>query len=106
MGQLAKWLLHEDQKEFFDYVFAVALNAVFLVLVALPAARCTAGSSISFGRCVDAFHLSGFLRDILFCRPRHRGWKPLRPELRMSLFWLSHETREKNNDYIPAQPTK
>lgn len=35
MGQFAKWLLHEDQKEFFDYVFAVVLNAVFLILIAL-----------------------------------------------------------------------
>src|ERR1044072_8224200 len=35
MGQFAKWLLHEDQKEFFDYLFAIVLNAVFLVLIAL-----------------------------------------------------------------------
>lgn len=35
MGQFAKWLLHEDQKEFFDYVFAVVLNAFFLGLIAL-----------------------------------------------------------------------
>jgi hypothetical protein len=35
MGQFSKWLLHEDQKEFFDYVFAVVLNAVFLALIAL-----------------------------------------------------------------------
>lgn len=35
MGQFAKWLLHEEQKEFFDYLFAIVLNAVFLLLVAL-----------------------------------------------------------------------
>jgi hypothetical protein len=35
MGQFSKWLLHEDQKEFFDYLFAVVLNAVFLGLTAL-----------------------------------------------------------------------
>lgn len=35
MGQFTKWLLHEDQKEFFDYLFAIVLNAVFLALIAL-----------------------------------------------------------------------
>jgi hypothetical protein len=35
MGQFSKWLLHEDQKEFFDYLFAVVLNAVFLAVIAL-----------------------------------------------------------------------
>ena len=35
MGQFAKWLLQEEQKELFDYLFAIVLNAVFLVLVAL-----------------------------------------------------------------------
>ena len=35
MGEFSKWLLHEDQKELFDYLFAVALNAVFLALTAL-----------------------------------------------------------------------
>lgn len=35
MGQFAKWLLDEKQKELFDYLFAIALNAVFLGLVAL-----------------------------------------------------------------------
>jgi hypothetical protein len=52
MGQLAKWLLHEDQKEFFDYVFAVALNAVFLVLVALllwPMGRTTMALTFAKG---------------------------------------------------------
>jgi hypothetical protein len=35
MGQFSKWLLHDDQKELFDYLFAIALNAVFLALIAL-----------------------------------------------------------------------
>ena len=35
MGEFSKWLLHEDQKELFDYLFAVVLNAVFLALIAL-----------------------------------------------------------------------
>ncbi len=35
MGEFSKWLLHEDQKELFDYLFALTLNAVFLALVAL-----------------------------------------------------------------------
>ncbi len=35
MGEFSKWLLHEDQKELFDYLFAIVLNAVFLVLIAL-----------------------------------------------------------------------
>ncbi|HKP81714.1 MAG TPA: hypothetical protein VJT69_06840 [Pyrinomonadaceae bacterium] len=35
MGQFSKWLLHEDQKEFFDYLFAIVLNAVFLGFIAL-----------------------------------------------------------------------
>lgn len=35
MGAFSRWLLHEDQKEFFDYLFAVVLNAVFLGLIAL-----------------------------------------------------------------------
>jgi len=34
MGAFAKWLLHEE-KEFFDYLFAIVLNAVFLVLITL-----------------------------------------------------------------------
>ena len=44
MGQFSKWLLHEDQKELFDYLFAIVLNAVFLVLTALllwPLGRAT-----------------------------------------------------------------
>lgn len=35
MGEFSRWLLHEEQKEFFDYVFAVVVNAVFLAVVAL-----------------------------------------------------------------------
>lgn len=35
MGEFSKWLLHENQKELFDYLFAIVLNAVFLVLIAL-----------------------------------------------------------------------
>ena len=35
MGEFSKWLLHEDQKELFDYLFAIVLNAVFLALTAL-----------------------------------------------------------------------
>lgn len=35
MGEFSKWLLHEDQKELFDYLFAIVLNAVFLVLAVL-----------------------------------------------------------------------
>ena len=35
MGEFSKWLLHEDQKEFFDYVFALVVNIVFLAVIAL-----------------------------------------------------------------------
>ena len=35
MGEFSKWLLHEDQKELFDYLFAIVLNAVFLAVIAL-----------------------------------------------------------------------
>ena len=35
MGQFSKWLLHEDQKELFDYLFAVVLNVAFLTITAL-----------------------------------------------------------------------
>src|SRR6185295_11137130 len=35
MGLFARWLLHDNQKELFDYFFAIVLNAVFLVLIAL-----------------------------------------------------------------------
>ncbi|HEY0174109.1 MAG TPA: hypothetical protein VGB98_24035 [Pyrinomonadaceae bacterium] len=51
MGEFGKWLLHEDRKELFDYLFAVALNAVFLALVALllwPSGK--AATAVSLGR--------------------------------------------------------
>jgi hypothetical protein len=35
VGTISKWLLHDDQKELFDYLFAIVLNAVFLALIAL-----------------------------------------------------------------------
>jgi hypothetical protein len=35
MGQFAKWLLQEEQKELFDYLFAVVVNAIFLAVIAL-----------------------------------------------------------------------
>ena len=35
MGQFSKWLLHEDQKELFDYLYANVLNLVFLAVTAL-----------------------------------------------------------------------
>lgn len=35
MGEFSKWLLHEDQKERFDYLFAVVLNTFFLALITL-----------------------------------------------------------------------
>ena len=35
MGEFSKWLLHEDQKELFDYLFAIVLNIFFLALTTL-----------------------------------------------------------------------
>jgi hypothetical protein len=35
MGQFSKWLLHEDQREFFDYVFALVVNVLFVALLML-----------------------------------------------------------------------
>lgn len=35
MGEFSKWLLHEEQKELFDYLFAIVLNIIFLALTAL-----------------------------------------------------------------------
>jgi hypothetical protein len=35
MGQFSKWLLHEDQKEVFDHLFAAVLNLIFLALLTL-----------------------------------------------------------------------
>jgi hypothetical protein len=35
MGEFSKWLLHDDQKELFDYLFANVQNVAFLALAAL-----------------------------------------------------------------------
>ena len=35
MGEFSKWLLHEDQKEFFDYLFALVLNIAFVGIALL-----------------------------------------------------------------------
>ena len=35
MGDLIRWLLHDDQNDLFNYLFAVVLNVVFLGLAAL-----------------------------------------------------------------------
>ena len=35
MGQFSKWVLHEEQKDFFNYLFALVLNIVFVTLTAL-----------------------------------------------------------------------
>ena len=35
MGSFSSWILHEDQKEWFEYLFAVVLNTVFLAVAAL-----------------------------------------------------------------------
>jgi ABC-type Fe3+-siderophore transport system permease subunit len=35
MGAFTRWILHEDQKEAFEFFFASALTAVFLAVVAL-----------------------------------------------------------------------
>ena len=35
MGEFSKGLLHEDQKELFDYLFALVLNLVFVAITAL-----------------------------------------------------------------------
>jgi len=50
MGELSKWLLHEDQKELFDYLFAVVLNIVFLAITGLLL--------WPLGRTIMAFHLA------------------------------------------------
>jgi hypothetical protein len=52
MGEFGKWLLHEDRKELFDYLFAVAINAVFLALAALalwPAGKSATAASLGRG---------------------------------------------------------
>ena len=35
MGEFAKWLMHEDQKELFEFLFAAAQHLVFVALAAL-----------------------------------------------------------------------
>ena len=35
MGEFAKWLMREEQKELFEFLFAAAQNLVFVVLAAL-----------------------------------------------------------------------
>src|SRR5687768_3435853 len=35
MGEFAKWLLRDEQQELFDYLFALILNGVFVLLIAL-----------------------------------------------------------------------
>jgi hypothetical protein len=52
MGEFSKWLLHEDRKELFNYLFAVALNAVFIALVALllwPAGKAATALTLAKG---------------------------------------------------------
>ena len=52
MGEFSKWLLHEDQKELFNYLFAIALNAVFLGLTALllwPAGKAATALTLAKG---------------------------------------------------------
>jgi len=44
MAEFSKWLLHDDQKELFDYLFAIVLNIFFLALTTLvlwPLGRAT-----------------------------------------------------------------
>ncbi len=44
MGEFSKWLLQDDQKELFDYLFAIVLNIFFLALTTLllwPLGRAT-----------------------------------------------------------------
>ena len=50
MGEFSKWLLHEDQKEWFDYLFALVLNAVFLSVITLllwPLGKATLALSLA-----------------------------------------------------------
>ncbi len=35
MGEISKWLTHDDQKDLFEVIVAVALNLLFLVLITL-----------------------------------------------------------------------
>jgi len=52
MGEFSKWLLHEDQKELFDYLFALVLNIFFLALTTLvlwPLGRATFALQLAKG---------------------------------------------------------
>ena len=58
MGELAKWLLHEDRKELFELLFAAAQNLLFVALAALilrllgdasPALRFAKGGLVLWG---------------------------------------------------------
>jgi hypothetical protein len=52
MGEFSRWLLHEDQKDWFNYLFAVALNAIFLALAALalwPTGKAATALSLARG---------------------------------------------------------
>ena len=52
MGEFAKWLLHDDQKELFDYLFANVLNLVFLALISLilwPVGKATMALQLAKG---------------------------------------------------------
>jgi len=50
MGEFSKWLIHDDRKELFDYLFAVAVNMFFLALTTLVL--------WPFGRATFALHLA------------------------------------------------
>ena len=66
MGEFSKWLLREEQKELFDYLFAVVLNAVFLGLVALalwPPGK--AATALSLARGFWAFWTAMILTTML-----------------------------------------
>ena len=55
MGEFSKWLMHEDQKELFELLFASALNIIFLLLVALllwPLCRPGLALRLAKGYCV------------------------------------------------------
>lgn len=64
MGAFAKWLMRDEQRELFDLLFAVALNVLFLALVAL--------ALWPLGRAKVAFHLAQgygifwFVMDVAF----------------------------------------
>ena len=52
MSDFGRWLLHEDREGWFDYLFALALNAAFLALAALllwPLGRASAALGLARG---------------------------------------------------------